>query len=73
MHILMYPWTKNIPQGAGTTIFAAIDEDLGKEGGKWVEDCKVQPMYPEATVELQKQVWADAVKVTGLDYPALTN
>jgi len=69
IQILVYPWTKNIPQGAATTIHAAIDNDAQLlQGGKYLVDCKIQDMYPEVTEDRQKKLWADSVAKTGCDY-----
>lgn len=67
-HILLYPWTKNIPQGAATTIYAAVDPDLPKQGGaQYLSDCQVAPMPLEATPEVQAELWRVSVEATGCD------
>jgi NAD(P)-dependent dehydrogenase (short-subunit alcohol dehydrogenase family) len=39
---------KSIPQGAATTVYAAVSDDLRNVGGVYLADCAVQPVKDDA-------------------------
>jgi NAD(P)-dependent dehydrogenase (short-subunit alcohol dehydrogenase family) len=49
---------KTIPQGASTTVYAAVSEDLKDQSGAYLQDCKVaKPILRAQDAELAKKLW----------------
>ena len=73
-------YMKDVPQGAATTVWAAIGKCWeGKQGGKYLEDCQVMGPWPESRSlfdkgyapwaydeEREKKLWAMSNKLVGL-------
>jgi hypothetical protein len=65
---------KSIPQGAATTLYAAVSPQLdGKDkGGRFYADCNEwQPSHPALTAvsDLAKRLWEASARITGSDFP----
>lgn len=66
---------KSIPQGAATTMYAAVSPQLDKEGGKYYADCNLEPTnHPclSAIPDIAQRLWQASVKLTGSDLPFKT-
>jgi len=51
-------YTKSIPQGAATTVWAATGSDLEGKGGKYLEDCRVaKPRAPADSLMTGHSPW----------------
>jgi len=64
---LAYPFTKSIPQGAATTIFASVTKDL--KGGEYCCDCAPYPPTEFALDEVeQDKLWKFSEKETKVTF-----
>ena len=59
---------KTAEQGAQTTIYCAVSEEMEGVTGQYLADCKIQrPTNPQATDdELAEQLWEASAKMVGL-------
>jgi retinol dehydrogenase 12 len=57
--LLSYPFCKNVPQGAATTVYAAAHPDLARHGGAYLNNCApAKTSRPEAEdMDLARQLW----------------
>ena len=55
-------------EGAQTTIYCAVSEEMEGVTGQYLADCKIQrPANPQATDnELAEQLWEASAKMVGL-------
>lgn len=59
---------KTPEQGAQTTIYCAVDEDVRKETGLYYSECKATSPSPAANnMEDAKKLWDISIKLVGLD------
>lgn len=58
---------KSPEQGAQTTIYCCVDEDLAKVSGRYYSDCAEKTPSAEAqNVENAKKLWEVSLKMVGL-------
>jgi len=72
-------WSKSPAQGASTTVYAAVSKEWEGKGGRYLEDCTESPpargpspsgagYAPHAyDPEGERRLWADSLKVVGLE------
>ena len=68
---------KSIPQGAATTIWAAVDKDLKDRGGLYLDDCQIAKPQGQGSgsghakwaydPEAEKRLWEESCKLLNLD------
>ncbi|XP_073844811.1 retinol dehydrogenase 13-like [Musca autumnalis] len=64
---LSWPFLKSPKNGAQTTLYAALDEDLATVSGKYFSDCAIKDVAPQAKDDaLAKWLWAVSEKWTRL-------
>ena len=66
---LLWPFIfKTTKQGAQTTIYCAVSEEMEGVTGQYMADCKIQrPVNPQATDDkLAEQLWDASAKLVGL-------
>ncbi|KAI8128602.1 hypothetical protein FF38_09969 [Lucilia cuprina] len=64
---LAWPFLKSPQNGAQTTLYAALDEDLANVSGQYFSDCEIKDVAPQAKDEtLGKWLWAVSEKWTKL-------
>jgi len=64
---LIWPFTKNPAQGAQTTIYCAVDEEISGHSGRYYSDCKEKDAAPQAQDdETAEKLWELSEKLVGL-------
>ncbi|CAD5111926.1 DgyrCDS1187 [Dimorphilus gyrociliatus] len=62
------PFAKTVKSGAQTTIFCAVNNEVGSQTGLYYSDCAVKAPIPVAEDdEKSKQLWKFSEEVTGLN------
>jgi WW domain-containing oxidoreductase len=57
--VLISPFTKNVDQGAATTVYCAIEKDPGLIAGRYYSHCQSAKMSVEASnPEIAAKLWA---------------
>ncbi|XP_013097678.2 retinol dehydrogenase 13 [Stomoxys calcitrans] len=66
---LSWPFLKTTANGAQTTLYAALDEDLNTVSGQYFSDCDLKDVAPQAKDDaLAKWLWAVSEKWTKLTH-----
>ncbi|MCJ1464838.1 hypothetical protein MMC07_003453 [Pseudocyphellaria aurata] len=73
-------YTKSVPQGAATSVFAALSKEWEGKGGRYLEDCAESPpvrpghkptdigYVPHAyNEEGEKRLWVDSLQMVGVE------
>ena len=78
----MGPWMKTVPQGAATTVWAAVSPAWEGRGGEYLEDCHVAVPWTEQSGPLEgampwaldkeqaKRLWAESINMVGMPVDA---
>ena len=75
LQILVYPILllifKTPWQGAQTTIYCAVSEELNGVSGQYLADCKIQQMKTAAATDdnMAEKLWQLSYKMVGLENP----
>ncbi|XP_022915006.2 retinol dehydrogenase 13-like [Onthophagus taurus] len=65
---IMWVFLKSPEQGAQTTIYCAVDEEIAKETGLYYSDCKrKKPAMQARNLDDAKKLWEVSLKMVGLE------
>jgi retinol dehydrogenase-12 len=65
--LIMWPGSKNVPQGAATTLVAATAAEYAKRGGVYLGNCQEMQPHPLALdPAVRAALWAKSEALTGL-------
>jgi hypothetical protein len=65
--LIMWPGSKNVPQGAATTLVAATAAEYAKRGGVYLGNCHEMKQHPLALdPAVRAALWAKSEALTGL-------
>ena len=74
----MEPWMKSVPQGAATTVWAAVSPEWEGKGGEYLEDCHTAKPWTEQSGPLEgampwaldreqaRRLWTESLKMVGM-------
>lgn len=66
---ILYLMTKDCRQGAQTTIYCAIDDEVPNHNGKYFSDCAVAKCSPQSQDQNSaKRLWEISEKLTGVSF-----
>ncbi|XP_034253535.1 retinol dehydrogenase 11-like isoform X2 [Thrips palmi] len=64
---IMKLWIKTPVQGAQTSIYCAVDEEVASQSGLYYSDCHVtEPARRARNPEVARRLWEESVRLTGL-------
>ena len=62
---ISYFWAKNAEEGAQTTIFLSVSEEVAELSGKYFTDCRIaSPSAASQDLELAAKLWAVSERLT---------
>ena len=66
--VLGFLFVKTVKQGAQTTIYCAVSEDMEGVSGKYLADCRIQPSKGALAdnAELEEKLWEVSAQMVGL-------
>ena len=63
----LWPFTKNPVQGAQTSIYCAVAEEISGHSGRYYSDCQEKEVAPQAKDDkMAERLWALSEKLVGL-------
>ena len=68
--VFIYPMTKNINEGAQTTIYCAVEEGLASQSGKYFSDCRIkEPSKIAMDDGIAKKLWEYSENIVICNFP----
>jgi len=70
LYTALFFMLKDVPQGAATTLYAAVSPDLEDKGGNYLEDCAVsKSKNQQVNDECAEELWQYSEQKTKIIYP----